>query len=202
MKKIVFACIAALISATAFAATAYMDTVSRQISWTRPDKAVHPETKQEFKNPSDGTLVACGFVIAEYEDCPHTYRVVSWDPPSVRAMTQDERDIADAASAAFAAEAAALSGPPPEVFVPVLDDAGNAIGTARLVVRASQWVLMPLTNSMSPQRYWVEQQAEFTGRSVEMDTKKDRIKAAKSKGNGTPAVLERLSALEAAFGVR
>ena len=28
------------------------------------------------------------------------------------------------------------------------------------------------------------------------------IEAAKGKGNGTPAVLERLSALEAAFGVR
>lgn len=35
-----------------------------------------------------------------------------------------------------------------------------------------------------------------------MDTTKDRIKAAKGKGNGMPAVLERLSALEAALGVR
>ena len=59
MKKIVFACIAALISATAFAATAYMDTVSRQVSWERPDVATNPFTNQEFSNPSDGTLVAC-----------------------------------------------------------------------------------------------------------------------------------------------
>ena len=202
MKKIVFACIAALISATAFAATAYMDTVSRQISWTRPDKAVHPETKQEFKNPSDGTLAACGIVQVEYEDCDFKYRLWGWEPsPWCRAMNAAERQAVDDAEAQAQAEAAAMAGPDPELFVPALDENGNKVGTARIVVRAATWELVPLTNSMSPQRHWVEQQAEFTGRSVEMDTTKDRIKAAKGKGNGLKELAARVAALEALNGI-
>ena len=202
MKKTAFA-LCLFLAASASAATLWFDAPNHGISWIRPDVATHPATKQSFGNPSDATLSACGWTWLEYEDCPLDERLWGWEPePWVRRMTQEERDARDAEAEAAEAQAEALKGPDPEVKVPVLDDAGNAIGTARLVVRASQWVLMPLTNSMSPQRHWVEQQAEFTGRSVEMDTTKDRIKAAKSKGNGTPAVLGRLSALEAAFGVR
>lgn len=202
MKKIVFACIAALISATAFAATAYMDTVSRQISWTRPDKAVHPETKQEFKNPSDGTLAACGIVQVEYEDCDFKYRLWGWEPsPWCRAMNAAERQAVDDAEAQAQAEAAAMAGPDPELFVPALDENGNKVGTARIVVRAATWELVPLTNEASPKRVWLVQRDEYKSRIARSDALKNRIKGEKAKGNGNAALIGRVSALEAKEGV-
>ena len=98
MKKLAATVLAALFSASAFAATAYMDAVSRQVSWTRPDRAVNPVTKQDFKNPSDGTLAACGIVQVEYEDCDFKYRLWGWEPsPWCRAMDAAERAAIDAA---------------------------------------------------------------------------------------------------------
>ena len=113
MKKLAATVLAALFSASAFAATAYMDAVSRQVSWTRPDRAVNPVTKQDFKNPSDGTLAACGFVLVEYEDCDFKYRLWGWEPsPWCRAMDAAERQAVDDAEAQAQAEAAALAGLP------------------------------------------------------------------------------------------
>ena len=202
MKKIMVACLAFLVSVSAFAATAYMDTVSRQVSWARPDKAVHPETKQEFKNPSDGTLAACGIVQVEYEDCDFKYRLWGWEPsPWCRAMDADERQAVDDAAAADQAEAKALAGPPPEILVPALDEDGNPVGTARLVVRAATWELVPLTNSASPQRHWEVQRTEFKSRIAKTDALKAKIRGEKAKGNGLAAVAGRVGALEAERGV-
>ena len=152
MKKIVFACIAALISATAFAATAYMDTVSRQISWTRPDKAVHPETKQEFKNPSDGTLAACGIVQVEYEDCDFKYRLWGWEPsPWCRAMNAAERQAVDDAEAQAQAEAdAAAQAGLPAVFpngIAVVDESGHHV---EFIPDLADGVVIPVQVSNSP----------------------------------------------------
>ena len=113
MKKLAATVLAALFSASAFAATAYMDTVSKQVSWLRPDRAVDPVTKQEFANPSDGTLAACGIVQVEYEDCDFKYRLWGWEPsPWCRAMNAAERQAVDDAEAQAQAEAAALAGLP------------------------------------------------------------------------------------------
>ena len=113
MKKLAATVLAALFSASAFAATAYMDTVSKQVSWLRPDRAVDPATQQEFANPSDGTLVACGFVLVEYEDCDFKYRLWGWEPsPWCRAMDAAERQAVDDAEAQAQAEAAAMAGLP------------------------------------------------------------------------------------------
>ena len=113
MKKLAATVLAALFSASAFAATAYMDAVSKQVSWFRPDRAVDPVTEQEFANPSDGTLAACGIVQVEYEDCDFKYRLWGWEPsPWCRAMNAAERQAVDDAEAQAQAEAAAMAGLP------------------------------------------------------------------------------------------
>lgn len=201
MKKIVFACIAALISATAFAATAYMDTGSRQISWTRPDKAVHPETKQEFKNPSDGTLAACGIVQVEYDDCDFKYRLWGWEPsPWCRAMNAAERQAVDDAEAQAQAEAeaqaAAFDFPDPEVIVPVLDANGERTGTARLLVdHAGQIVVV--TDTASPQRTAAVQIAEF---KAKRDAAAAKLAKAKAEANGQ--LQKRIENIESVLGIR
>lgn len=115
---------------------------------------------------------------------------------------QADYDAAQAAEAeSAAAQAEALAGPPPEIFVPALDDSGNLVGTARLVVRASTWELVPLTNSASPQRIWAVQKSEFTNKIARADRKKEAIRAAKDKGNGLSAVAGRVNALESERGI-
>lgn len=202
MKKFAATVLAALFSASAFAATAYMDAVSKQVSWLRPDRAVDPVTKQEFANPSDGTLVACGFILVEYEDCDFKYRLWGWEPsPWCRAMNAAERQAVDDAEAQAQAEAAAMAGPDPELFVPALDENGNKVGTARIVVRAATWELVPLTNEASPKRVWLVQRDEYKSRIARSDALKNRIKNEKAKGNGNAALIGRVSALEAKVGV-
>lgn len=102
----------------------------------------------------------------------------------------------DAARAAEIEAAAAFTGPDPEVFVPALDDEGQQIGTARLVVRAATWELVPLTNSASPQRIWEVQREEFRGRIAKSAAEREKVRAAKSKGNGLGALADRVDALE------
>lgn len=199
MKKIVFACIAALISATAFAATAYMDTVSRQISWTRPDKAVHPETKQEFKNPSDGTLAACGIVQVEYEDCDFKYRLWGWEPsPWCRAMNAAERQAVDDAEAQAQAEAAAYASPQPVVLVPRVDGSlTNIVGESQIIVDAATGEVLAVDDTGSPKHTLAQKQAQFAAN----EAAKAKAKTAKAKGNGLAALAERVAALEAMLGV-
>ena len=55
------------------------------------------------------------------------------------------------------AEAEALRGPAPEVFVPMLNSDGEPVGTARLVVIEGSLSVLASTNSASPQRTWAEQ---------------------------------------------
>lgn len=57
--------------------------------------------------------------------------------------------------------AAALRGPAPEVFVPMLNSDGDPVGTARLVVIAGSLSVLASTNSASPQKPWAEQKAQI-----------------------------------------
>lgn len=202
MKKTIIAMIVIIGEATlALGSTAYMYGATKDLRWTRPDAVVNPVTKQEHANPSDATLAQAGWTIAEYEDCDLKYRVVGWDPPTVRAMTQAERETVDNAEAEDVKQAEAMDGPDPEWFVPALDDDGNKVGTARIVVRAATWEVVPLTNEASPKRVWLVQRDEYKTRIARADAMKNRIKDEKAKGNGNAALIGRVSALEAKEGV-
>ena len=191
-----------LASSNAIAATCWMDTVNHRVNWvSRPDAATIDGVSYYGFLP-DEMLASAGWVRVTYEDCAADDRAWGWAPsPWARKMTQAERDALDAKIAAEQEQAEALSGPSPEVLVPALDDDGNPIGTARLVVRAATWELVPLTNSASPQRIWAVQRAEFTNKIARMDAKKAAIKEAKGKGNGLSAVAGRVNALESERGV-
>ena len=62
---------------------------------------------------------------------------------------------------AAAAEAEALRGPAPEVFVPMLDSDGEPVGTARIVVIEGSLAVVASTNSASPQKTWAEQKDQI-----------------------------------------
>ena len=118
-----------------------------------------------------------------------------------REPTQADYDARDAANALASEQAAAMAGPDPELFVPALDENGNKVGTARIVVRAATWEVVPLTNEASPKRIWVVQRDEYKSGIARADAVKNKIKSEKGKGNGNAAVLGRISALEASQGV-
>lgn len=59
------------------------------------------------------------------------------------------------------AEAEALRGPAPEVFVPMLNSDGEPVGTARLVVIEGSLSVLASTNSASPQKPWAEQKDQI-----------------------------------------
>jgi hypothetical protein len=83
-----------------------------------------------------------------------------------------------------------------------LDEDGNVVGTARIVVRAATWEIVGLTNSASPQRTWMPAQLdEYKSRIAKADRELGVIRKAKGKGNGLPALAERVAALEAFFGI-
>ena len=203
MKKTVLACLAALLSVSAFASTAYMDAVSRQVSWTRPDKAVNPETKQEFKNPSDGTLAACGIVQVEYEDCDFKYRLWGWEPsPWCRAMDAAERVAADAAEESARTNAeyrATLPVPQPtgiEVPWVVFLDATNRTKGIAMELRTNGVPIYYEFHS-SPVD-WARVDSNRAAAIAKWDLKVQDIKNAKSQGGGLAALAARVSALESA----
>ena len=57
--------------------------------------------------------------------------------------------------------AAALRGPAPEVFVPMLNSDGEPVGTARIVVIEGSLAVVASTNSASPQKPWAEQKDQI-----------------------------------------
>jgi hypothetical protein len=59
------------------------------------------------------------------------------------------------------AEAEALRGPAPEVFVPMLNSDGEPVGTARIVVIEGSLSVLASTNSASPQKPWAEQKDQI-----------------------------------------
>lgn len=199
MKKVLaLAFLMSVVSAPA--ETCWVNAVLRTHRWSRPPAVLAPWG--EYRDaPGDEFLARCNWFPYEV-GCSSGDSVVDYAAvPPVRCLS--EQELSDRAAAELAAQeaAAAMAGPAPEIFVPALDDEGNLVGTARLVVRAATWELVPLTNSASPQRAWEVQLAEFKGKIGKSDARKDAIRAAKAKGNGVNALDERVGALEAASGV-
>ena len=203
MKKFAATVLAALFSASAFAATAYMDTVSRQVSWTRPDRAVNPVTKQDFKNPSDGTLVACGFVLVEYEDCDFKYRLWGWEPsPWCRAMTQEERDAYDAEAASAETNAAYLATLPVQEprgfevpYVVFLDSTNRQKGVAMELTEAGDQIFYAFHASPVD---WARVGSNRAAAHAQFAARKEAVEAVKRKGasaNSVPALREAFSNL-------
>ena len=210
MKKTAFA-LCLLAAASASAATLWFDAPNRGISWLRPDVATHPETKQEFKNPSDGTLAACGIVQVEYEDCDFKYRLWGWEPaPWVRRMTQEERDERDARDVEAEAQAEAERHRPAEFSngIVVLNGIayfpsvpGGTNGWAVAVspdgdVLTSHWYGSP-TSTVSEIVVDLTEKAKIKRRQREAI----RTAKAKDKGNKLQDLANRVTALEAERGV-
>ena len=89
-KAFAFAATLVLLAPSLFAATAWMDAGRREVRWFRPQ--VCTVDGITYRQPSDDIL-ARAFVVVDFED---TYgelrcRVISWDPPSVRAFTAEEK---------------------------------------------------------------------------------------------------------------
>lgn len=201
MKITAFA-LCLLLAASASAATLWFDVPNSGISWLRPDVATDSATKQKYGHPSDGTLAACGWVWLEYEDCPLDERLWGWEPePWVRRMTQEERDAAAAARAEAEAQAAA------QASLPMMNGPGFAATNS-----AGHWVrfvpdgtnlvteTLAIQISHSPPDPVVAAQMEKDALAARAKLKA-AAKTAKGKGNGLPALAERVAALEALNGI-
>ena len=203
MKKFAATVLASLFAASAFAATAYMDAVSKQVSWFRPDRAVDPVTEQEFANPSDGTLVACGFVLVEYEDCDFKYRLWGWEPsPWCRAMTQEERDAYDAEAASAETNAAYLATLPVQEprgfevpYVVFLDATNRTKGIAMEIMETGDQIFYVFHSSPVD---WEKVDSNRKAAIAQARARRAGVEGAKAKGanaNSVPALREAFSNL-------
>ena len=161
MKRMLwfFVCV---LATGALARTVWVLPSEERVRWWAPPDRAADETGQEWLEPTPSKLVECGWVGCEVGDAVPMDCVVDFsaDPP-VRRMTQQELDDRAAAEAAAQAEAEALRGPPPEVFVPMLNSDGDPVGTARLVVIEGSLSVLASTNSASPQKPWAEQKDQI-----------------------------------------
>ena len=135
MKKLLAALL--LLAATAATAAPLID----------PDGTYHAARPTRLETPAGVATVASDEWLIESQ---------GW-----RLATPQE--IADRAAAAEAAdaEAEALRGPAPEVFVPMLNSDGEPVGTARIVVIEGSLSVLASTNSASPQKPWAEQKDQI-----------------------------------------
>ena len=195
MKKFAATVLASLFAASAFAATAYMDAVSKQVSWFRPDRAVDPVTEQEFANPSDGTLAACGIVQVEYEDCDFKYRLWGWEPsPWCRAMNAAERQAVDDAEAQAQAEAAQYADVQPAVYVPRFKGTlSNVVGLSQEFVDDDTGESVFVDETGSPEHTQAEKQAQHDARKAQRAAAAQAVENASKNGK----VNDRLAAIEA-----
>lgn len=81
------------------ASVAWMHVPTRQVRWFRPPSLRVGETT--YSSPTDGQLAQAGYVETEWDDAygDMRYRVISWDPPSIRAFTPEEKASADLSDA-------------------------------------------------------------------------------------------------------
>lgn len=92
----------------ALADTAYMHVPSQQVRWFRPESVTIGSAT--YASPGDGRLIEAGYALVEYAaNVPFEDRVISWSPPAIRAMTQEELGKRAADIAAEQAEAEALA---------------------------------------------------------------------------------------------
>ena len=217
MKKafaFAFAVALILLAPSLFAATAWMDVERREVRWFRPP--VCTVDGITYRPPSDDIL-ARAFVVVDFED---TYgelrcRVISWDPPSVRAFTAEEKAAQEAADAAQAAaeaaaqaEAVAQAGLP-QVFTNGIVSLNGVVYLPAVPGATNGWAFGispagdPLVSHWygSPTSTVAEIQADFAAQAAIKEARRNNIRKAKGKGNSNQAILERLSALEANEGV-
>lgn len=132
------------------------------VRWWSPPDAVVDANGQRWLGPSAAKMESCGWIICEIgeaavDDCAVDFAAV----PPVRPMTDQELDAREAARLETEAQAEALRGPAPEVFVPMLDSDGELVGTARIVVIAGSLAVVASTNSASPQKTWADQKDQI-----------------------------------------
>lgn len=207
MKKTALVLFLFLAAGPAFAATAWMDAAAREVHWFRPGQVTLGG--QAFSPPTDEQL-AEAFVVVEYPDGVERNDLVwGWAPePFIRAMTQEELDARAAAEEEAAAQEAADAERPAEfengivvlnglAFFPAVPGASNGWAVAVSPdgdLLTSHWYGSP-TSTVS------EIVADLSRKAVRQKEKKEAIRAAKVKGNGNQAILERLKALEAERGI-
>lgn len=164
MKKIAAICI--LAAAQAYAGTAWVNVAARKVNWYQHPQIVQVEGRTVSLAPvltpsALAYLAAAGWTAIEY-DCHPTDAVLDYDAvPPIRCMTPAELEAREAARAEAEAQAEALRGPLPEVFVPMLNSDGDPVGTARIVVIEGSLSVLASTNSASPQRTWAEQKDQI-----------------------------------------
>lgn len=103
------------------------------------------------------------------------YRLTEWRVPGVAAPTDAQLRALQPAADRRASDAAY---PAPDVTVPMLDSAGHAVGTARIVVDAATLDPVVVINSASPQRPWAEQRAAYMAALTALKAEKAALKAA------------------------
>lgn len=156
MNRFVFALVLSL-AASALAETAWVRRSPPHVEWFgRPSYVDVPGVGRVWNPPAE-TCLANGWEAFEYGGNPLDAVLDYEAEAAVRDMTQDELDARQAARASEQAEAEALRGPAPEVFVPMLNSDGELVGTARLVVIEGSLSVLASTNSASPQKPWAEQ---------------------------------------------
>ena len=190
MRKCVFV-LAMLAACSAMAATAWMDAEKQQVSWFRPDVCTAGGTT--YAAPTD-ELLAKAFIVVEYDDCAPEYRVVSWNPPSVRAMTAQEIADYGAAAAAAQAEAEAYADPEPAVFVPRVDGSvTNVVGVSQIFIDAQTGAAFGVDETGSPEHTLAQKEAQ--------NAKREALKAAASKAKKSGNLQQRIAALEDLLGI-
>lgn len=160
MNRFVFALVLSL-AASALAETAWVRRDPPHVEWFGKPSYVDVPDVGRVWNPPAEALLANGWEAFEYGGAPGDAVLDYLAPVAVRDMTQDELDARQAARASEQAEAEALRGPAPEVFVPMLDSDGELVGTARLVVIEGSLSVLASTNSASPQKPWAEQKDQI-----------------------------------------
>lgn len=206
MKKILFA-MTVLFAAQAFAAVGWVRPNPPAIRWFGKPEYVDLYDIRHW-SPTDAQCVEAGWVACEYGGNPADAVLDYSATPPLRDMTQEELDARDAAQAAAQAEAEAHANDP------VRFDNGIVSGNGFVYIPATPggsngWVVAVTTNGDLLTSHWYgsptstvsEIVSDLTNRAARLQTKKNAAKAAKAKGNGTPALQARIAALEALLGV-
>ena len=143
-------------------------------AWLSPsrDIAQRPNSLPGVAFPTDGTLESRGWLKVSVPDCDAKYWLRDGDAFSE--MSQEEKDVVDAAEAEATAEAEALAGLPTvfQTGIAVVDDEGHHI---ELVPDMQDAVVVPVQVSNSP--LTPEQRAEM---KAEAKANRDAKKAAKA----------------------
>lgn len=151
-----------MLATACLARTVWVYPPEERVRWYAPPDRAVDAYGQEWLDPSPAKLSECGWVGCEVGDAAPMDCVVDFSAePPVRPMTDQELDAREAARLEAEAQAEALRGPAPEVFVPMLNSDGEKVGTARIVVIAGSLAVVASTNSASPQTIWAEQKDQI-----------------------------------------